>query len=226
MPTKLQKFSEFLQFKNCFTYLYDDYIKANQYFELYGKWHENYFQNNHPIVLELGCGRGEYTVELAKKYPDRNFIGADFKSNRMWLGAKQVLSEQINNVAFVRTKVEFLDKVFAENEISELWITFPDPRVRKSKARKRLTHPNFLNLYKKFLKPNSIIHLKTDNDVFFEYTLNVLQEMNIQPLLYTYNLYADDRDQDLQEVKSVQTYYEKLFSGLGHTIKYCRFQIT
>lgn len=225
MPTKLQKFAEFLRFDISFTYLYDDYIKENKYFDLYGKWNEYYFKNNHPIVLELGCGRGEYTVELAKKYLNKNFIGVDFKSNRMWLGAKQVLQEQINNVAFIRTKAEFLDKVFAENEISEMWITFPDPQVKKSKAKKRLTHPNFLNHYKKFLKPNSIIHLKTDNDIFFDYTMNVLAELNIQPLLYTYDLYADKNTAELQEVKSIQTYYEKLFSALGHTIKYCKFQI-
>ncbi len=225
MPTKLQKFAEFQQFKICFSYLYDDYIKQNNFFFFYGKWNEDYFKNNYPIIIEIGCGRGEYTTELAKRYPHKNFIGIDFKSNRMWMGAKQALNEQLNNIAFLRTKVEFLDKVFAENEISEIWITFPDPQIKKSKARKRLTNPNFLKLYKKFLNPNARIHLKTDNDIFFNYTIDVLSELNIQAQVCSYDLYNDNSHPCLEEVKSIQTYYEKLFSALGHTIKYCKFQI-
>lgn len=225
MPTKLEKFEQFKQFKNTFTYLFDDYLIENKNFELYGFWNENYFRNNHPIVLEIGCGRGEYTVGLSLKYPEKNFIGIDFKSNRMWMGAKYAVEHNISNVAFIRTKVEFLNKVFASNEISEIWITFPDPQIQKSREKKRLTHPRFLELYKKFLQPNGLIHLKTDNDIFFYYTLEVLKNTNIQPIHYSFDLYNEPSHPVFDEVKSIQTYYEKLFSEQGHTIKYCQFNL-
>ncbi|MCX7729314.1 MAG: tRNA (guanosine(46)-N7)-methyltransferase TrmB [Bacteroidia bacterium] len=225
MPTKLEKFSQFKKFNNAFTYLYQDYILDTQPFHLFNQWNVHFFHNNHPIILEIGCGRGEYTVGLASKYPHQNFIGIDYKSNRMWMGAKYALENQLKNVAFIRTKVEFLDKVFAPLEISEIWITFPDPQIQKSREKKRLTHPRFLEHYKKFLKKNGIIHLKTDNDIFFNYTLETLKNLNITPLLYTYNLYQEKDNTELNEVKSIQTYYEKLFSEQGHSIKYCKFQL-
>ncbi|GAB4202968.1 MAG: tRNA (guanosine(46)-N7)-methyltransferase TrmB [Bacteroidia bacterium] len=225
MPTKLQKFEQFKQFKNTFTYLFNDYILNNKNFELIGCWNKNYFLNQNPIVIEIGCGRGEYTVGLAKKYPNKNFIGIDYKSNRMWMGAKYAIENNISNVAFIRTKVEFLDKVFAPNEVDEIWITFPDPQVQKSREKKRLTHPRFLENYKKYLKKNGLIHLKTDNDIFFEYTLEIIQKLNIQPIICSFDLYQDTRP-ELDEIKSIQTYYEKLFSEQGHTIKYCKFQLS
>lgn len=224
MPTKLQKFAEFKQFQNCFSYLYNDYLTST--FHLYGQWHNMYFQNNNPIVIEIGCGRGEYSIGLAEKYPYKNFIGIDFKSNRMWAGAKQSLEKKLHNVAFIRSKVEFLDKVFEKNEVSEIWITFPDPYERKSRAKKRLTHPRFLTHYKKFLKDNGIIHLKTDNDILFNFTLDVLQKMKITPIICSHNLYEDNSHPILQEVKSIQTYYEQLFVSQRHTIKYCQFQLS
>lgn len=224
MPTKLQKFEQFKQFKNTFTYLYDKYLIENQNFDLYKLWNIKYFLNSNPIVIEIGCGRGEYTVGLAEKYPNKNFIGIDYKSNRMWMGAKYAIENNISNVAFIRTKVEFLDKVFAPNEIDEIWITFPDPQVQKSREKKRLTHLRFLELYRKFLKQDGIIHLKTDNDVFFNYTLETLEKLNIQPIIYSFDVYQDKRI-ELNEIKSIQTYYEKLFSEKGHRIKYCQFQL-
>ncbi|RME19238.1 MAG: tRNA (guanosine(46)-N7)-methyltransferase TrmB, partial [Bacteroidetes bacterium] len=207
-----------------FTYLYDKYILENHNFDLYNQWNTNYFLNCNPIIIEIGCGRGEYTVGLAEKYPNKNFIGIDYKSNRMWTGAKHALDNNLQNVAFIRTKVEFLNKVFAQNEIDEIWITFPDPQVQKSREKKRLTHPRFLELYRKFLKPEGIIHLKTDNDVFFTYTLETLEKFKIQPIIYSFDVYHDNRI-ELDEIKSIQTYYEKLFTEKGHRIKYCQFQL-
>ena len=225
MPTKLEKFEQYKQFPNCFTYLYNDYVLENKHFDLYGQWNCSFFKTNYPIVIELGCGRGEYTVGLAQKYPQKNFIGIDYKSNRMWTGAKQSLESKLKNTAFLRTKVEFLDKVFAPNEISEIWITFPDPQIQKSRIKKRLTHPRFLELYKKFLKPQGIIHLKTDNTIFFEYTLEVLRELGLPILYHTFDLYQKDIPKEYDEIRQIQTYYEQLFLAQGHTIKYCQFQL-
>lgn len=225
MPSKSEKFAQFKQFKNSFSYLYTDYLIENRNFNLYRKWHTQYFHNPYPIVIEIGCGRGEYTTRLAEKYPKKNFIGIDFKSNRMWKGAKYALDKQLSNVAFLRTRVEFLHKVFSPNEVDEIWITFPDPQVQKSREKKRLTHPSFLIIYKQFLKPNGWIHLKTDNDIFFNYTLEVLKTWKIKPYLCTFDLYNETSHPHLEEVKSIQTYYEQLFLEQGCSIKYCMFQI-
>lgn len=224
MPTKLEKFRQFKTFSNCFTYLFDEYILENQTMELYGKWQAEFFKNTNPIVIEIGCGRGEYTIGLAEKYPQKNFIGIDFKSNRMWAGAKQALEKKLENVAFVRTKVEFLDKVFAASEVNEIWITFPDPNEQKSREKKRLTHPRFLEHYRKFLVPNGLIHLKTDNDKFFQYTLEVLNNKNIQPEMISMDLYKENSG-NFDEVKKIKTYYEQLFFEKGHSIKYCQFKL-
>ncbi|GIV26744.1 MAG: tRNA (guanine-N(7)-)-methyltransferase [Bacteroidia bacterium] len=224
MPIKSEKFRQFKTFSNCFTYLFDDYILENKTMELFGKWKTEYFKNANPIIIEIGCGRGEYTVGLAEKYPDKNFIGIDFKSNRMWTGAKQAMEKKLNNVAFVRTKVEFLDKVFAFSEVNEIWITFPDPQEQKSREKKRLTHPRFLEHYKKFLVPNGTIHLKTDNHKFFEYTLEVLKSRDIQPELVSFDLYKENGS-IFSEVKNIKTYYEQLFYEKGHSIKYCKFNL-
>ncbi len=224
MPTKLEKFRQFKIFSNCFTYLFDEYILENQTMELYRKWQAEYFKNINPIIVEIGCGRGEYAIGLAEKYPEKNFIGIDFKSNRMWMGAKQALEKKLENVAFIRTKVEFLDKVFAPNEVNEIWITFPDPQEQKSREKKRLTHPIFLEHYKKFLVPNGIIHLKTDNDKFFQYTLEILAEKGIAPTICTIDLYKETNEM-FDEIKRIKTYYEQLFYQKGYSIKYCQFQL-
>lgn len=225
MPTKLQKFAEFKTFPNAFTYLYDDFLISEKKFEHYNLWNKNFFQNNHPIVIEIGCGRGEYTVGLAEHFKDKNFIGIDYKSNRMWKGAKYAVEKKLSNVAFLRTRVEFLEKVLAPDEVSEIWITFPDPHERKSRAKNRLTHPKFLKLYKKFLKENGIIHLKTDNNILFEFTLEVLQNLNIQPLQLSFDI-SKETQPEWEYIKNIKTYYEQLFSEKGHTIKYCCFKIS
>ncbi len=223
MPNKLFKFSEFKSFQNSFDYLYKQYTE-NTIFELRGKWCKSFFQNNNPIVIEIGCGRGEYTIGLAQQYKDKNFIGVDFKSNRMWTGAKQALNNQLRNVAFIRTRVEFLQNIFNKDEVSEIWITFPDPQIQKSREKKRLTNPKFLEYYKNYLKKDGYVHLKTDNDIFFDYTMNVIADLKLELILHSKNLYMDSR-QELNEVKQIQTYYEKLFSEKGSTIKYCCFKL-
>jgi Predicted S-adenosylmethionine-dependent methyltransferase len=171
----------------------------------------------------MGCEE-ENTQWVSPKVSQKNLC-IDYKSNRMWMGAKQSLESKLKNTAFLRTKVEFLDKVFAPNEISEIWITFPDPQIQKSRIKKRLTHPRFLNLYKKFLRPQGIIHLKTDNTIFFEYTLEVLRELGLPILYHTFDLHQQDIPKEYDEIRQIQTYYEQLFSAQGHTIKYCQFQL-
>jgi tRNA (guanine-N7-)-methyltransferase len=194
-----------------------------------GKWNSDFFKNDHPIVLELGCGKGEYTVGLAQRYPHKNFIGVDIKGNRIWLGAKQALDSNMSNVAFMRTRIDFIEAVFDKNEVSEIWITFPDPQPQKTRARKRLTSPPFLNRYKNILAPGGLIHLKTDSFLLYEYTLEVIKENNYQLLEHTNDLYGK-RDithfgDDLGEVGAIKTFYEKKFSDLGFKINYIRFRM-
>jgi tRNA (guanine-N7-)-methyltransferase len=196
-------------------------------FELKGKWREKHFKNDLPIVLELGCGKGEYSVGLGKKYPNKNFIGVDIKGNRMWVGAKEALETEMNNIAFLRARIDFIEAMFGENEVDEIWITFPDPHVREGKEKKRLTSPRFLNRYKKFLKPNGIIHLKTDSQMLHSYTLSVIEE-NKYPLIdATNDLYGekiDALDDDTQDILSIKTHYETLFSNDGYDITYLKFR--
>jgi tRNA (guanine-N7-)-methyltransferase len=189
-------------------------------FALKGKWHQDYFKNDHPISLELGCGKGEYTVGLAKKYPTRNFIGIDLKGARMWHGAKIVEEESIRNVAFIRTKIDQLLHFFAPNEIAEIWLTFSDPQPKKE--RRRLNSPRFLNLYREVLQKDGLIHQKTDNRELFDYGLRVIQYFNL-PLEYkTYDVYKTEKGNDLVEI---QTYYEKMFLKEGIPINYMRFRL-
>lgn len=221
MPSKQEKFVDFNSFTNCFT-LYFENIQEG--FPLSGKWHKEYFKNENPIVLELGCGKGEYSVGLAKNNPNKNYIGVDIKGNRIWTGASEALNSKLNNVAFVRTRIDFIDHCFSENEISEIWITFPDPQPQKTRARKRLTHMMFINRYKKFLKPGGLIHLKTDSTSFYEYTLEVIAENKFTLLFYTNDLY-NNCPAGREELINIKTHYEKLFTDKGEKIKYCRFKI-
>jgi tRNA (guanine-N7-)-methyltransferase len=144
-------------------------------FELKGKWREKVFKNDNPIVLELGCGKGEYTVGMAKAFPDKNFIGVDIKGARFWFGAKDAVNNNLGNVAFLRTQIELIDCFFSENEVDEIWITFPDPQIKYRRGKHRLTHPDFLNRYKNILKSSAIVHLKTDSEFLHGYTLGMLQ---------------------------------------------------
>lgn len=224
MPSKLEKFAELETFPNCFGFFFDN-ISQGQTFALKGKWSENYFKNNRPIVLELGCGKGEYTIGLAENNSTKNYIGVDIKGNRIWTGAKQALDKKMNNVAFLRTRIDFIDHCFSENEVDEIWITFPDPQPQKTRARKRLTHPIFINRYKKFLKPNGIVHLKTDSTSLYEYTLEMIEE-NGYPLLWHTNDLYKNCPADRQELINIKTYYEKLFTDKGEDIKYICFKLS
>ncbi|MGN0032996.1 MAG: tRNA (guanosine(46)-N7)-methyltransferase TrmB [Candidatus Limimorpha sp.] len=214
---KLARFAECKTFTNLFEYSFER-IKEEG-FPLKGKWHD-FFGNDNPIVLELGCGKGEYTIGLAKQHPDINYIGIDIKGARMWVGLKQGISEGLKNVAFVRTRIELIENFFDKDEVDEIWITFPDPQILK--ARKRLTAPIYLDRYRTFLKKEGFINLKTDSDILYEFTCDVIEESNF-PVVYNYDdLYAND---DELEVKSIRTYYEEMWLKQGLTIKYLKFQI-
>lgn len=215
---KLQRFAENLTFDNLFQYNYEQLI--NLPFELKGRWKEDFFLNDHPITLELGCGKGEYTVGLAERYPGRNFIGFDIKGARLWKGLTMAREKGFGNVAFVRTKIDNINFFFESEEVSEIWITFPDPQPQLSRARKRLTSPLFLDRYRGILKPGGIIHLKTDSDLLYEYTLEVIREKSLPLHYHTNDLYAIG---DEMEVKSIRTYYEQIWLSQGLTIKYIRF---
>lgn len=210
---KLQKFSEYKSFPNTFDFA----------FELKGFWAEKVFKNKNPIVLELACGKGEYSVNLAQLHPQKNFIGIDIKSNRMWRGAKTAFEKKIANVAFMRASIEKISDLFDEAEITEIWITFPDPYPKDKHEKYRLTHVDFLRMYKKILKPNGFIHFKTDDDGLFDFTLQVLTNLKIKPVEIITNVHEDELANE--HLKNITTHYEKLFIGKGEKIKYCRFSL-
>lgn len=199
---KLRQFAELDTFHNVFQK--DGSLK--------GKWSTEFFKNDHPIVLELACGKGEYTVNLSKKFPEKNFIGIDLKGNRLWTGAKMAIEEQINNVAFLRIQIEHLQSYFEHNEVDEIWITFPDPQPQVSREKKRLTSMRFLEVYRPILKENAIIHLKTDNDQLYEYTLEVIADNKLDLLANTNDVYNSAL---LDDVLQIKTYYERKYLSQG-----------
>ena len=184
-----------------------------------GNW-ADFFKNEKPITLELGCGRGEYTVGLARVFPDRNHIGVDIKGNRIWKGTKTATDEGLTNVAFLRTQILLIDKFFEEGEVDEIWITFPDPRPKESDIKRRLVSPRFLRLYEKFLKKGGFLHLKTDNEGFFDYAMEVFKEENKNILISTKDLYS--QPELLKEHHGIQTAFETAYLGKGVSIKYLR----
>lgn len=195
-------------------------------FHLKGKWHKKVFKNNNPIVLELGCGKGEYTVGLAKAFPEKNFIGIDIKGARFWFGAKEAVENSIHNAAFLRTQIELIDCFFDQNEVDEIWITFPDPQIKYKRTKHRLTHPDFLNRYKKILKPGGIIHLKTDSEFLHGYTLGLLQGAGHEIITAHHDIYgAPEYEANTPLLREIKTYYEELFSSKGKTITYIKFRI-
>ncbi|MBI4930513.1 MAG: tRNA (guanosine(46)-N7)-methyltransferase TrmB [Bacteroidetes bacterium] len=219
MPkNKLQRFAELRTFENVHEFLFTE--RKND-FKLKGKWNKEYFKNENPIVLELGCGKGEYSIGLAEKYFNKNFIGLDIKGARIWRGSKNAQEKNLHNVAFLRTQIEFIESCFAKDEVSEIWLTFPDPQPNKEK--KRLTHMIFLNRYKNVLKPNGIVHLKTDSAELHEFTLEVITENKINLLDSTNDLYGNS-EPAREEVKSIKTHYEKLFTAKGKKITYLKFR--
>lgn len=219
---KLEKFAEMETFKNVFQYPFS--VLENVPFNMKGHWCDDYFKNNHPIVLELGCGKGEYTVGLARLFPDVNFIGVDIKGARMWTGAKQALAEGLDNVAFLRTNIEMIDRFFAPDEVREIWLTFSDPQMKN--ARKRLSSTYFMNRYRHFLVDGGVVHLKTDSNFLFTYT-SLMVEKNQLPLLQkTADLYhTADVDEATRRILSIQTYYESMWMERGLNIKYIKFRL-
>jgi len=215
---KLIHFQENLTFQHLFQPIHQD---LQNDFYLKSKWHEKFFENKNPIVVELGCGKGEYTVGLAAKYPEKNFIGIDLKGARLWRGCKLVALQKLKNVAFIRTRIDHLEKLFGIQEVAEIWITFPDPQP--GKERKRLTSPVFLSKYKNILADDGIIHLKTDNQVFFSYSLGIIKEYKYDLLYVTDDLYHSGLQED---VVSIQTYYEKIWLEEGKKICYLRFRLS
>jgi len=214
---KLAKFADMETFSHVFQVSSHD-LRNGIPFQMKGNWAKEFFGNENPLVLELGCGKGEYTVGLARKFPDKNFIGIDIKGARMWTGAREALQEGLKNVAFLRTDIEMIHHCFATGEVSEIWLTFPDPQMKKTT--KRLTATNFIRSYLSFLKPEGIIHLKTDSNFMFTYTMEMV-EVNHFPVLYqTSDVYAE---KTVDEVLQMKTYYEKQWLERGLTIKYVRF---
>ena len=217
---KLKKFAEMETFPNVFQPPYEP---------MAGHWRERFFHNDHPIVLELGCGRGEYTVGLAQKYPEKNFIGVDIKGARMWAGAKQAVQLGLTNAAFLRTNIEFITSFFAKDEVDEIWITFCDPQMKK--ATKRLTSTWFMQRYHQIVKPSGLIHLKTDSPFLYTYTTEMLR-LNPYPVLAnTDDLYGDQISNgksqmaNLNDARSLQTHYEKQWLDRGMSIKYIAWQL-
>ena len=228
---KLQKFAEMETFKNVFQYPYG--VISEVPFEMKGHWREQYFHNDNPIVLELGCGKGEYTVGLARVYPNINFIGVDIKGARIYTGAKQALEEELENVAFLRTSIEIIDRFFSEDEVQEIWLTFSDPQMKN--VHKRLTSTFFMNRYRHFLINGGIVHLKTDSNFLFTYTTYMVNVNKLPVLFRTEDLYGNElgggsvadvkMDEKTREILSIHTYYENQWIERGLNIKYIKFQL-
>lgn len=215
---KLRRFKENETFPFLFQPTPDEMYRND--FHLKGKWNKEFFQNNNPIVVELGCGKGEYTTGLAQRYPNKNFIGIDLKGARLWRGCKTVMDNRLTNVAFIRNKIEFVASFFAENEISEIWVTFPDPQPKKQ--RKRLTSSRFLNNYSKILKPEGTVNLKTDSKLMHLYTLEIIKDNNLNAIFASDDIYAfPERD----EILDIKTFYEQKFLAQGIKITYVKFNL-
>lgn len=217
---KLKRFIENESFDNVIQPSRDDLIKFNFVFR--GKWKKKVFKNSNPIVLELGCGKGEYTVNLAKLNPNKNYIGIDIKGARFWRGAKTATEEKLENVFFLRTQIELLDFIFEKNEIDEIWLTFPDPQIKFQRRKHRLTNTKFLSIYKNILNDSGIIHLKTDSEFLHGYTLGKLEEMSINPIVSNHDIYKNSNAP--VEAIQIQTHYEKIYLNEGKKITYLNFK--
>lgn len=219
---KLAKFAEMEQFANVLQFPYS--VLNTDMPSIRGRWHEDYFRNNNPIVLELGCGRGEYTIGLARFYPDINFIGVDIKGARMWTGAKTALNENLHNVAFLRTNIEIIDRFFAPNEVTEIWLTFSDPQMKN--PHKRLSSTFFLERYRRFMVEGGWINLKTDSNFLYLYTRSLLTHNQIEPAVAIADVHSSGiEDHFLSQILSIRTYYEQQWIDRGIAIKYLRFPL-
>tara|TARA_B100000902_G_scaffold365033_1_gene385586 strand:+ start:44186 stop:44848 length:663 start_codon:yes stop_codon:yes gene_type:complete len=216
---KLKKFYDLDQFSHVIQPNGDNF---HEIFYLKGKWAKDFFNNNNPIVLELGCGKGEYSVSLAERYPKKNFIGIDIKGNRIWTGATASKDKNLKNICFLRIRIENILNFFDRNEISEIWLTFPDPQIKKKRQRKRLTHPEFLTKYSNILGVESHIHLKTDSQFLYGYTLGVIESGGHELIDCTNDLYSVDQ---VRKDMDILTYYEKIYVSKGFPITYTKFRI-
>ena len=217
---KLRRFKENEQFANVFQPKREDIAGGN--FRMKGQW-ANHFNNDNPIVLELGCGKGEYTVELAKRNAQVNYIGVDIKGARLWRGAKTAMEENLSNVAFLRTQIELVDEIFDTNEVSEIWITFPDPQIKYKRTKHRLTNSEFLNRYQRILKKDGLVHLKTDSEFMHGYTLGLLHGLGVEVTYANHDVYKNEGSP--KEVLEIQTFYEKQYLEKNKPITYIQFRI-
>ena len=218
---KLKRFRENESFENVVQPTREEILSGA--FPLKGNWKRDFFKNENPIVLELGCGKGEYSIGLAKKFPEKNFLGIDIKGARFWRGAKTALEEGLENVGFLRTQIELIDLAFAENEIDEIWITFPDPQIKYKRTKHRMTNSDFLQKYKKILRPEGIVHLKTDSEFMHGYTLGILHGEGHRVLNSNHNIYKSTETPTI--LTEIQTFYEKQYLEQKKPITYIQFQI-
>lgn len=218
---KLKRFKENETFVNVFQPSREEMVSGN--FSLKGKWNAEFFKNDNPLVLELGCGKGEYSVGLAEQFPDRNFIGIDIKGARFWRGAKTAIEQGLANVAFVRMQIELIAHVFAEKEVDEIWITFPDPQIKYKRTKHRMTNTEFLQLYKRILKHDGTVNLKTDSEFMHGYTLGLLHGEGHQVIYANHDIYKNEGSP--VEVTGIQTFYEKQYLEINKAITYIRFKI-
>ncbi len=218
---KLKRFRENETFNNVVQPTRDEVVSGNLPYK--GKWRTDFFKNDNPIVLELGCGKGEYSVGLAQRFPSKNFIGVDIKGARFWRGAKTAVEEGIHNVGFLRTQIELIDHCFAENEVDEIWITFPDPQIKYKRTKHRMTNTEFLQRYKRILKPDGIMHLKTDSEFMHGYTLGLLHGEGHEVLYANHNIYRNEGAP--AEVTGIQTFYESQYLEQNKPITYIKFKL-
>ena len=218
---KLKRFKENETFVNVFQPTREEVVADS--FALKGKWNSEFFKNDNPIVLELGCGKGEYSVGLAQLNPNKNFIGIDVKGARFWRGAKTAVNTGMHNVAFVRTQIELINHIFAENEVSEIWITFPDPQIKYKRTKHRMTNSEFLQNYKKVLKADGLMHLKTDSEFMHGYTLGLLHGEGHEVIYANHNIYKNEGAP--AEVTGIQTFYENQYLEVDKAITYIQFRI-
>ncbi|MFB6306726.1 MAG: tRNA (guanosine(46)-N7)-methyltransferase TrmB [Flavobacteriales bacterium] len=223
---KLERFEEMKGFSNVIEPLSKEVLNSDHF--LKGKWSSDFFKNDKPIVLELGCGKGEYTIYFSQKHSEKNFIAVDIKGARMWNGAKTALQHNLKNAAFLRTRVDFITSFFDKDEIDEIWLPFPDPQLKRNRIRKRLTGPLFTERYKQFLKPGGKIHLKTDNDILYQYTLEQIQEHDLKLFVHipdVHNHTFKESPELKEKVCKIKTYYEEKALEIGKSIKYLQFGV-
>jgi len=218
---KLKRFKENETFTNVIQPSREEIV--DQTFPLKGKWNENFFKNDKPIVLELGCGKGEYCLGLAGMFPEKNFLGIDIKGARFWRGAKTALEEEVDNVGFLRTQIELIDLIFEENEVDEIWITFPDPQIKYKRTKHRLTNTDFLQKYKRILKEDGVVNLKTDSEFMHGYTLGLLHGEGHEVLHANHHVYKNEYSP--KEVTGIQTFYEKQYLEQNKPITYIKFKV-